>query len=292
MGAVAAAYAEVGWPVFPVWGLRRSADRWVCRCPDGPTCASPAKHPHALAPHGFHDATADSAQAAAWWARDHSANIGLACGVIFDVLDVDHEEFLIGVADLPDCETDGGPVVVTGRGRFHLYFAATGLGRRIRFSAHCDWLGRGGYVIAPPSRHVCGGHYEWYGETGTWTPLTQPPEPLRDVLDPPVRYSILDRATHRDANGPTARSRNTQARRAWNPHGLFDRLATAVEGERNTILHWCAARIGEDVAAGVVPQSAALAALDDLAATAAAKGLSGREIDATIRSGYRRGTAG
>ena len=206
MAACAVTYTGAGWPVFPVWGLRPHDDRWVCRCPTGPACDHPGKHPHASAPHGFHDATTDAGQITEWWARDRTANIGLACGHAFDVLDIDSTDLAEGVADLPDCETDGGPVVITGSGRWHLYFAPTGIGRRIGIVPRVDWLGAGGYVIAPPSRHASGGHYEWYGDTGISTPLTRPPQPLLDLL--------AHRAPH-DRGAPGVHRCHTWCRRTW-----------------------------------------------------------------------------
>jgi hypothetical protein len=279
LAAWAQSYAESGWPVFPIAGLHRVDGVVRCRC--GHTCDSPGKHPHRFAAHGFKHATTDVAKVTDWWEHDPLANIGLRCGDVFDVLDVDHDDFVTGVADLPDCETDGGPVVLTGSRRFHLYFAATGIGRKIRFSRHCDWLGSGGYVVAPPSRHITGGRYEWFAPFEL--ALTTPPQQLLDVLAPPVRYSTPTRSTR------STRDTRATSRRGWSPHGLFGRMATAAEGERNTMLHWCAARIGDDVRAGRADEHDAYDALDQLHAVAVRAGLDDREIDRTIRSGFRGG---
>jgi hypothetical protein len=55
-----------------------------------------------------------------------------------------------------------GPLVRTGGGGWHFYLAPTGLGNnRPRDLEHVDWRGRGGYVVAPPSRHASGHPYEW-----------------------------------------------------------------------------------------------------------------------------------
>jgi hypothetical protein len=208
-----------------------------------------------------------------WWERDPLANIGLRCGDVFDVLDIDHADFGEGVADLPDCETDGGPVVRTGSGKYHLYFKATGIGRKIRFSEHCDWLGVGGYVVAPPSRHVAGDVYRWFSPFEL--ELTRPPQPLLDVLDPPVRHSTPTRPIISGTGSSSSR---------WSPTGLFGRMATAVNGERNTVLHWCAARIEADVRTGKVDDLTADAALGQLADVAERAGLARAEVDRTIRS--------
>lgn len=271
--AAAVAYAERGWPVFPVFGIVDHDGRLVCRC-GRRQCGSPGKHPHRLVDGGFHAATTDPAQVRAWWHHDATANIGLAAGVAFDVLDVDHVDYVAGVAALPDCETAGGPIVETGSGKWHLYFAASGVGRRIRFVEHCDWLGEGGYVIAPPSRHIAGGHYRW------WAPftlaLTAPPRPLLELLEPPTRHSP-----------PTRPASPAGVTHRWSPDGLFGKMATAGVGQRNDVLHWCAARVGDDVRAGRVDHADADAALAHLASIAAGVGLGDREIAATIRSALR-----
>jgi hypothetical protein len=99
----AVGYASRGIPVLPLHypllqrnGLhpvtgdqRSSAERVSCSCRD-PGCGQPAKHPFgSLVPHGVKDATCNRARILAWWTRHPQANIGLATGHRFDVLDVD-----------------------------------------------------------------------------------------------------------------------------------------------------------------------------------------------------------
>jgi hypothetical protein len=63
-----------------------------CSCRD-PDCGQPAKHPlGSLVPHGVKDATCNRARILAWWTRHPSANIGLATGHTFDILDVDGQK--------------------------------------------------------------------------------------------------------------------------------------------------------------------------------------------------------
>jgi hypothetical protein len=52
-----------------------------------------------------------------------------------------------------------------------------------------DWRGRGGYVVAPPSRHASGHPYQWVRGRDLETPLAEVPAPLRARLEPrpPVR---------------------------------------------------------------------------------------------------------
>jgi hypothetical protein len=98
-------YASRGIPVLPLHyplphrtGLQPDAGnqpppmRVGCSCRD-PDCGQPAKHPlGSLVPHGVNDATCNRARILAWWTRHPQANIGLATGHRFDVLDVDGPE--------------------------------------------------------------------------------------------------------------------------------------------------------------------------------------------------------
>jgi hypothetical protein len=98
----AVGYAARGIPVLPLHyplphrnGLQPITDdpqRGVepgCSCRD-PGCGQVGKHPlGSLVPHGVNDATTNRARVLAWWTRHPQANIGLACGHRFDVLDVD-----------------------------------------------------------------------------------------------------------------------------------------------------------------------------------------------------------
>jgi Bifunctional DNA primase/polymerase, N-terminal/Protein of unknown function (DUF2637) len=73
----------------PVSGDPQPAVGRGCSCRD-PGCGQPAKHPlGSLVPHGVKDATCNRAWILAWWTRHPQANIGLATGHRFDVLDVD-----------------------------------------------------------------------------------------------------------------------------------------------------------------------------------------------------------
>jgi hypothetical protein len=57
--------------------------------------------------------------------------------------------------------------------------ASTGLGNAHPVGlAHVDWRGRGGYVVAPPSRHASGHPYQWL----TGRDLDTPPGPVSPVL--------------------------------------------------------------------------------------------------------------
>jgi hypothetical protein len=209
-----------------------------CSCRD-PSCGQVAKHPlGVLVPHGVKEATTNRARVLAWWTRQPQANIGLACGHRFDVLDVDGPigaQAIRAFAGQHDLESSG-PLVRTGGGGWHYYLAATGLGNaRPRNLPQVDWRGRGGYVVAPPSRHRSGHSYTWVAGRDLDTPLAEVPPPL------------LERLQHRQADrpalaisvpggdGPVPRYGQVALARE------LTRVATAPQGRRNQRL-WEAAR--------------------------------------------------
>jgi Bifunctional DNA primase/polymerase, N-terminal len=97
-----------------------------------------------------------------------------------------------GAADKPTTDDGGagqrqperglqssGPLVRTGGGGWHYYLAPTGLGNaHFRGLEQVDWRGRGGYVIAPPSRHASGQAYQWAPGRDLGTPPGQVPTVL------------------------------------------------------------------------------------------------------------------
>ncbi|MEO3922988.1 bifunctional DNA primase/polymerase [Micromonosporaceae bacterium B7E4] len=112
--------------------------------------------------HGFKDASTDLEQVRRWWAATPAANIGLPTGGLFDVIDVDGEQgarshiHLTGTDLLPPIfgyATTGRPC------SRHLYIQATGDGNAAGLWPGIDYRGKGGYVVAPPSR--TGRRYDW-----------------------------------------------------------------------------------------------------------------------------------
>jgi Bifunctional DNA primase/polymerase, N-terminal len=167
--------------------LARPAVGSGCSCRD-PGCGQPGKHPlGALVPHGVKDATTNRARILAWWTRHPQANIGLATGHRFDVLDVDGPEGEYAIRTLATTHglASSGPLVRTGGGGWHFYLAPTGLGNvHPRDLEHVDWRGRGGYVVAPPSRHASGHPYQWASGRHLDTPPGRVPAVLLERLRP------------------------------------------------------------------------------------------------------------
>jgi hypothetical protein len=209
-----------------------------CSCRD-PSCGQVGKHPRGrLVPHGVKDATTNRARVLAWWTQQPQANIGLACGHLFDVLDVDGPtgaQAIRAFASDHDLKSSG-PLVRTGGGGWHFYLAPTSLGNnRPTGLAHVDWRGRGGYVVAPPSRHPSGHPYRWVAGRDLDTPLAEVPPPLLERLQ-----RRLDRSTVPIVALPVGDGSGPRYGKAALAQELA-RVATAPQGQRNQQL-WEAAR--------------------------------------------------
>ncbi|KAA9110741.1 DNA primase [Microbacterium rhizomatis] len=254
----AARFAAAGVPVFP--------------------CVPGEKRP--LVRRGFHDATSDPAQVAAWWSRWPAANIGVPTGTPsgVEVVDVDVHAIGTGFPAFRNAHREGlaagwAALVRTPSGGLHAYYPADPDRSQSSWQAaraHIDFRGDGGYIIAPPSRVLRPG--------GVRTPYRlivagNTPAPvdaarLRDFLDPRTPIP-LDRAR---ASRLERRGSDAKVLAGW--------VAGRGEGERNRGLFWAACRLAE---AGTPPD----ATLEALGPAAEHAGLRSREIMATIRSAYR-----
>lgn len=245
----------------------------------------------ALAPHGLKDATCDPDVIRSWWARHARANVGLATGSSFDVLDIDGEAGRDaldrrrppGAGGTP---TVDGPTASTGKG-WHCYVSATGLGNRAALIPGVDWRGKGGYVVAPPSVHSSGRRYAWLEG---WGPddveLRSPPPWLLELLT--ASRIGVGSATATTAAIPDG-TRLGQRDRAYGRAALdreVGRLTLASEGSRNDQLNRSAFALGQLVASRHLQVDDVINAL----MTAAARcGLAVQEAEATIRSGILAG---
>jgi hypothetical protein len=163
--------------------------------------------------------------------RYPQANVGLATGRRFDVLDVDGPTGAQAIQELAAAHGlhSAGPLVRTGGDGWHYYLTPTGLGNvHPTGLEHVDWRGRGGYVVAPPSRHASSHPYQWFPGRDLDTPMAKIPAPLRARLE--------HRAPHRSP-GPAERPATSVA-----PGGRYAqavlteelaRVATAPVGHRN-----------------------------------------------------------
>jgi hypothetical protein len=276
-------YAAGGIPVYPVhWPHHiRGGANLTCSCPRGPGCDRPAKHP--LVRHGVKEATTDPDMLGRWWARWPHANVGLATGIVFDVLDIDGPAGLTALRQLaPTVELRlPGPLVATGGGGWHHWFNPTGLGNRPpRGLAHVDWRGRGGCVLAPPSRHISGGSYRWLRGLDQ-APLPEVPAALRELLDP-------------DPPAPTRPADPTAPAAPGHPYGRrvlaaeLAALGRATPGQRNHTLNRTAFKVYRYVASGILDDEEVTFAFTS---AALAIGLGRVEVGRTLASARTAGLA-
>jgi hypothetical protein len=177
------------------------------------------------------DATCNRARILAWWTRHPQANIGLATGHRFDVLDVDGPTGAQAIRELTTTNglQSSGPLARTGGGGWHYYLAPTGLGNvHPQGLEQVDWRGRGGYVVAPPSRHASGHPYQWLpGRT---------PEVSPDQV-PAVLLARLQRRSPQRSPAPVGLPATGVAQRGRYARAALveelARVATAPVGHRN-----------------------------------------------------------
>src|SRR5689334_3238288 len=177
----ALAYAARGWPVFPL----RPGEKV-------PLIAK------AAGGNGCHDATCDGAQIRKWWGRCPTANIGLAAGTAFWVLDIDYKGW--PDVDRDAAYPDGADTLLALRQRFgrlpptvRQYSGGMGWQRffkpdpRIRNGVKVlpglDTRAAGGYVVAPPALHPSRRHYRWLAGPDE-TELAPAPAWLVRLLEP------------------------------------------------------------------------------------------------------------
>jgi hypothetical protein len=148
-------YVERGIPVF---ALRPGRKQPLASCPAcrGDQCNHPDECGHDQC-HGLLDATTDLERINRWWEALPTANIGLATGVRFDVVDVDGPVGQKSRAEHWDdifakVDADSIAKVLTPRpGGMHIYVPVTGDQNGTNIVPSVDYRGKGGYVLAPPS---------------------------------------------------------------------------------------------------------------------------------------------
>lgn len=243
----ALAYAGFGWQVFPLM---------------------PGKKEPAIKG-GFKAASVDPDQIRAWWEKNPSYNIGIRTGSGSGVmvLDVDCKE-LDGEAELSRLIAAHGPLPETpwqwtgqgehGRGKqfFFCWFegARNTAGSKGGLAPGIDTRGEGGYVVAAPSLHPSGVHYQWEAKPSR-TPLAQAPTWLINwfaqraaaraaplVLEP---HSRPDWSSIPDAYVRGALTRE------------YNEMSGQGRGGRNARLNAGAYALGQLVAAGALSRSEA-----------------------------------
>jgi hypothetical protein len=212
--------------------------------------------------HGKDDATTDLRRVRAWWRRHPNDNIGLVCGVIFDVLDIDIKDGRPGYESLARLRIAGHLLgawgsAITPTGGRHLLYVPSGDGGHVDHASGLDFRGAGTYIAAAPSV-TNDGIYQW------------------EFADPEARSVPFNwPAAMEHIHGPKPKPEHRVSTNGdiGNVSGLVGFLGGAQPGERNTKLFWAALRATEKG----LPT-------DELLTTAIQIGLPEREAARTIKS--------
>jgi hypothetical protein len=199
--ATALAFAKRGFAVLPLTWPVEETGRLVCSCgkhkrrPE--SCSSAAKHPHGkFAPKGLLSATCESGIIKSWWGLNaREANLGV-CTDNLIVVDIDPRHG--GDQSLVELDKLHGDWPhtwrsLTGGGGEHIIYRAPEGAEILSFAAEqmdnpplgrgIDVKARGGYIVAPPSRHISGRSYHWsVDHHPSETPLALPPDWLVEKL--------------------------------------------------------------------------------------------------------------
>jgi len=236
-------------PVFPCRNLPGNADD---------------KKPHTL--HGFKDASIDPVVITQWWQRYPDALIGVPTGERFVVLDLDlakHVEALKWYEDNRD-RLPRTRIHVTRSGGRHLLFEPHSAIKNTtsKIERGVDTRGAGGYIIWWPAEGLPVLH------SGN---VTEVPEWLADLMPRRPKIELIVK------HGPIRRTNPSNKL-----EGILRRMSEACEGERNSLLFWCAKRIRDMVALGELDRAEYRAAFQDLTAAAVASGLTHSEAERTV----------
>ncbi len=180
----ALAFVGLGMAVFPAHTARKTAEGYICNCRFGAVCKAPAKHPVAqFAPRGLKDASKDPAIVRKMFGGFGFRNVAIATGGISGIVVLDVDAKNGGYESLTALEAQHGALPPTlnfntGGGGKHYVFRHPG--SEIRNSAGqlgsgLDVRGDGGYIVAPPSRHISGGLYQLAEGCDLDTPIAPPP---------------------------------------------------------------------------------------------------------------------
>jgi hypothetical protein len=217
-----------------------------------------------LTPHGFKDASADSATIRQWWVRWPDALVGVPTGERFVVVDVDlqHQEAQEWYrrANVPATRTH-----ITRSGGRHILFKPN---ERVKCTAgkiwpHVDTRGRGGFIIWWPAAGLDVTHRDVIAPAPEWI--------LRRLQPPPVQAPTSPPLSSRDAR-----------RRDIEP--IIRTVACAPEGRRNQLAYWGACRLAELSRQGAIGR---ITAIDLIVAAACRAGLAKAEAVRTAESAFR-----
>lgn len=154
-------YLEMGYPIFPINfdGRAFKDGKWT-------KVEDKEKSPLIKSTDPFWERLPTKEEVTEWWTTWPWAAIGLACGKLSGLTVVDCEvEADFNLFGLEDIET---VTAKSGRDGKHYYFKyEPNIPNRVKFAPYYDIRSEKGYIIVPPSPHVCGGKYEWIEPIGT-----------------------------------------------------------------------------------------------------------------------------
>jgi putative DNA primase/helicase len=214
-------YLSLGFSTLPLHFPVRRGERLMCSC-GKVDCRQPAKHPVGkLVSRGLLDASKDQKTIERWFSNT-TYNIGIATGAVSGIVALDIDPRHDGHETLAALEDRHGTLpltwrFLTGGGGEHILFRHPG--GKIANSAGAlgtgiDVRGDGGYIVAPPSAHICGRSYA--------ISVDHHPEEVR-LADLPEW--LIERLAGRKQRDATSKP----ARRDWRRH-VTDIYA---EGQRN-----------------------------------------------------------
>lgn len=269
-------YSRLSMRMVMLFGVVQSDGALICECPRGSKCESPGKHPRRR---GWRKAASSNAYLMRQvFKGSPNSNLAIATGELV-VLDFDprhgsddsERHFVETYGTWPETAE-----VQTGGGGRHLYFRADGwrVGNSLPVLdgfPGIDVRGRGGYVAAPPSRHVSGSVYEW--TTNIDRRIPELPSALTEGL-------VADLQALPAPQGVTPYVWAAVA-------GEYEKTATAKRGTRNQQLFVSSCALGELVGKGGLDEDIFWHYLEEAASLC---GLSWTEAEPTIRSGLKRGS--
>lgn len=282
-------YALAGIPVVPI---HRPDENGCCSC-GNPACSSCGKHP--VPRNGFKAATTDldRIHEYPYWSK---YNLGIV-PKDWVILDLDPRN---GgrLEDIPLIKAylANTSIARTGGDGYHFIF---GKPRTVEIKQSSKLLppgidirvGENGYVVAPPSLHASGKHYQWLPGHSPFE--LQPPPLPADLMEMLVKVEEVEHPIH---SGPVpiySRERSTRQSEAGDKKTLEEiienglmRLAQSQPGNRNNTLNEVAYVFGIQIAIGWLPRPEAERMLTD---AALAKGLGEAETLKTVNSGLNAG---
>ncbi len=158
--------------LFPLWGVVPGPDGELrCECSKA-VCPKPGKHPRRG---GWQKHASDDPDTLIGWCQKFPlANFGVVTGEKAFAIDVDVRPEKSGQAVIEWLEIDNGirvpytATVMTGRnnGSHHRYFQLPSIPikNKVDFMRGLDVRTKGGFCVAPGSRHVSGGFYRFAEE--------------------------------------------------------------------------------------------------------------------------------